>query len=73
MESLKRELHDTRQQVLFENIQKSRDALTDMFEALLEFSRIETGALAPLVDHFELRPRSPIWWTSSPAMPSARD
>ncbi len=56
MESLKRELHDTRQQVLFENIQKSRDALTDMFEALLEFSRIETGALAPLVDHFELRP-----------------
>ncbi len=56
MESLNNQLTTGSQHQLFKHIQTAHSAMEQMFEALLEISRLETGGVKPVLSHFQLRP-----------------
>jgi len=56
MSSLKTQLNNNKQQSLFANADMARDALVEMFDALLDISRLETGSVKPVIRHHSLAP-----------------
>ena len=54
MESLRSQLKEERQQTTFNNIETAHGALTKMFDALLEITRLESGTVTPVLTDFYL-------------------
>ncbi len=56
MSSLKMELKSEKQLSLYEHIDQARESLIEMFDALLDVSRLETGRIKPVIRHCQLAP-----------------
>ncbi len=56
MEPLGRHLRRSRERALYDDICTARQALEEMFGALLEISRLESGKVQPIPSHFRLQP-----------------
>ncbi len=55
LSSLQRQLDKPKQQQTFTHIETAHDSLCRMFDALLEISRLDSGAIKPVRTHFRLQ------------------
>ena len=56
IDTLRDRLDSEADKKLFENIASAHVALENLFSALLEISRLDSGAVKPQISHFQLRP-----------------
>ncbi len=54
--SLGRQVETSRQRETLGHVQTAHDSLTEMFDALLEISRLDSGTVEPIYSDFPLRP-----------------
>jgi signal transduction histidine kinase/CheY-like chemotaxis protein len=56
VDALDEQIHEERARPLVDRVRRSTASLTEMFDALLDISRLDAGAVAPEIREFELAP-----------------